>query len=116
MFQTGRIMFVRADSLNKHPKAFQDYVKFFFKTQMFGDVEYCYAFLIKTGTRNFVPINQKQKGVALCHSTDLDKFVDDEGTDLYQYIKDLFKKSEKEGSGDVFEIRQKWNDEIVGHM
>lgn len=79
----SRLMLVRADTLGKHPKAFQEYVERFFKKKVLCGTEYYYAF-------RFVCFSTERhgnkKGLAPSHRGDVNFF----GEQLAQPYKGLY--------------------------
>lgn len=103
--ETSRIMFVDAKSIHKYPTAFQEYVERFFRKETIFGSEYYFAFLLLSISQE----NNKRKGIAPCHSCDVDYFgknASEPCEDLYNVIKNLL-KDEKSG---VYEISQSFDD------
>lgn len=84
--QNGEFMAVNAKQLDKQPKAFQDYVKRYFKRTYFLGID-AYVAILTTGGVNC--LRKLEKGVAPSHFVDLNEFTEGlpEGMSLGEWIR-----------------------------
>jgi|GEM_PF-1556145 len=113
MHQSGSFMLVRADKLDKTPKAFQDYVRNFFVPKNVFGIE-CFVAIEALSVQIWDGSGRRKQpnGVAPCHSVDVDQYKDGlpEGKTLSEWIREQARKHNI-----LLSFNTSWDDGCCGH-